>query len=211
MPWLALFPESVHGCGMVAVPLMVALALPLLELSEGKSQQRQRRERNPQRPCLVAYCDGCCSHCYERSCRGCSGTHREKEPEAATEGTESATRESATPLPCGSVMSVASIVATALPWWVALRSSDGCLCLGCSGTLRGNGAKSRNGGRNKAGSATPLPYRLSLPKAIAEWLPVAVVLLRCRLLSLLRTFLPCWLPCVAPMVALALPLLELSE
>ena len=71
---MVVFPESVHGCGMVAVPLMVAvvgsvmsvapidanaltlvmsidanafaLALVVLELSEGKNQQPQRRERN---------------------------------------------------------------------------------------------------------------------------------------------------------------------
>ena len=94
---MVVFPESVHGCGMVAVPLMVAvvgsvmsvapidanaltlvmsidanafaLALVVLELSEGKNQQPQRRERNHNKG-----------------------------------------------------------ITTALPWWVVLRSSDGCRC-----------------------------------------------------------------------------------
>ena len=46
LPWLVVFAESVHGCERVAVPLMVALALVVLELSEGKNQKPQQRERN---------------------------------------------------------------------------------------------------------------------------------------------------------------------
>ena len=191
--------ESVHGCGMVAVGVMVAFALVLPDLTEETSQQPTEGKEPQQgnRNALALWlCDVCCSHCCEHSCLGCSGTHRGKEPEAATEGTESTTRKSQRLCPCASVMSVAPIVANVLALVASgtlrgnepraaregkesqqgnhnglalvgclcrkrprlrkgCRSSDGCPCLGCSGTLRGKepeaatkGKESQQGNRN---------------------------------------------------------------
>ena len=123
---------------------------------------------------------------------GCSGTHIGNEPRAATEGTESqqgnhnafalgwlslpkasTDAERVAVGVVGSAMSVAPIDANALALVGSLsrkcprmrngcRSSDGCPCLGCSGTLRGKepeaatkGKESQQGNRNALALVVP--------------------------------------------------------
>ena len=79
------------------MPFLRWLPLPWLFWNSQRERTRSRNKGNginnegiaTALPCWL--CDVGCSHQCERlcPCLGCSGTHRVKEPEAATEGTES--------------------------------------------------------------------------------------------------------------------------
>ena len=146
---MVVFPESVHGCGMVAVPLMVAvvgsvmsvapidanaltlvmsidanafaLALVVLELSEGKNQQPQRRERNHNKGIGTALpLVGCLA---ESNCESVAVPLMVAFALPLPELTEGKSQQ-----PQRRERNHNKGITTALPWWVVLRSSDGCRC-----------------------------------------------------------------------------------
>ena len=149
--------------------LRTFLPWSLLELSE-REQAKSRNKGNgiatgeSQRPCLDALrsSDGC-------PCLGCFWNSQRERAKSRNRGNGTTTRESATPLPwwvafppmvavvC-SVMSVAPIGATLLPWLLPELTE---------------GTESQQGN----GITTALPCRFSLLKAIAKGLPERLPLL----------------------------------
>ena len=86
------------GCLLLPLPQRPCLGCSLNSLRErAKNQQPaggKESQRGNRNALALWLCDVCCSHCRNVLALVASGTHRGDEPTAATEGTESATRES---------------------------------------------------------------------------------------------------------------------